>query len=322
MPKKIFFSYTHEDEALRKQLGKHLKMMERDGLVKPWHDRLITAGSSVDDEIDSHLQEADIVLLLISSDFIDSDYCYSREMKRALERHDAGEALVIPVILRYCDWHSAPFGGLLATPLDGKPVKQWSDKDEAFLDVVNHIRKVVEKMTGDSPRTPAVVDLPSEHSSQTVSSPSAPRSSNLRLRKTFTDMDRDSFLEESFEYMGRFFENSIKELNNQNSGIQGRFKRIDSQHFSAVVYNNGQVLTRCKIWYGGPHSFTNGIAYSENDYGGDNSFNELLSVMETNQALFLHSLGMALMFADEDLGHLTKERAAEAYWALFIKPLQ
>jgi len=139
----IFFSYAHEDEELRDELQKHLSILERQGVITSWHDRKIGAGKEWKGEIDTHLNTARLILLLISSDFIASDYCWGVEVKRAMERHEAGEARVIPVILRPVDWKSAPFGKLQALPTDAKPVTTWSDRDEAFFDVAQGIRAAV-----------------------------------------------------------------------------------------------------------------------------------------------------------------------------------
>lgn len=128
----VFFSYCHADEALRDQLERQLKILQRQGLLETWHDRRIQAGQEFAGEIDAHIEAAQIILLLVSPDFLNSNYCYEIEMARALERHAAGDATVIPVILRDCLWHKAPFGKLLATPTDGRPVTQWPDIDQAF----------------------------------------------------------------------------------------------------------------------------------------------------------------------------------------------
>ncbi|MDH5835268.1 toll/interleukin-1 receptor domain-containing protein [Luteimonas kalidii] len=141
----VFFSYSHADEILRNQLEKQLSMLKRQGVIETWHDRRIGAGQHIDAIIDQHINRDEIILLLVSPDFVDSDYCYNIEMKRALERHEAGEAIVIPVILRHCDWHDAPFGKLMATPPDGKPVKAWPDIDEAFLHVVKAVREAAQR---------------------------------------------------------------------------------------------------------------------------------------------------------------------------------
>ncbi len=148
---KVFYSYSHKDEGLRNELENHLAMLKREGVISSWHDREIGAGKEWNGEINEHLNSADVILLLISSDFLASAYCYDVEMKRAMERHEAGDARVVPVILRACDWTGAPFSRLQAFPKDALPVKKWVDRDEAFLDVAEGIRKAVEELVVDSP---------------------------------------------------------------------------------------------------------------------------------------------------------------------------
>ena len=109
MPHPLFFSYSHVDESHRDQLEVHLSALKHQGLIEAFHDRRIVAGSDLGQSIDANLNAADVILLLVSADFIASQYCYDREMIRAMERHDKGEAKVIPVILRPCDWHGLPF---------------------------------------------------------------------------------------------------------------------------------------------------------------------------------------------------------------------
>jgi hypothetical protein len=156
-PVKLFYSYSHKDEGLREELVNHLTNLERQGVLAPWHDRDIEAGAEWNQEIERHLNESQIILLLISSDFIRSPFCWDKEMARAMERHDAGEAVVIPIILRSCDWKGAPFGKLQGLPKDMKPVKDWSDRDQAFTNVAQAIRRVAEKLV--RPLTGSQVDL-------------------------------------------------------------------------------------------------------------------------------------------------------------------
>jgi hypothetical protein len=144
----IFFSYAHEDEPLRDELAKHLKLLERQGIIQSWHDRKITAGEEWKSEIDTHLESAEIILLLISADFLASDYCYNIEMKRSLERHKNNQARVIPVILRPVDWHRSPFGKLVALPTDEKPITTWPNQDEAFTDVAQGLRRAIDQLKG------------------------------------------------------------------------------------------------------------------------------------------------------------------------------
>jgi TIR domain len=145
MKVKVFFCYAREDEAFLNKLKAHLKPLQRQGRIDVWYDRDISAGAEWQQEINEHLNTAHIILLLVSPDFMNSDYVYGTEMKRALERHEAGKAHVIPVILRHVYWQEI-LGKLQALPTDGKPVKSWQDEDEAFFKVVEGINKVVDEV--------------------------------------------------------------------------------------------------------------------------------------------------------------------------------
>jgi hypothetical protein len=150
-PIEIFYSYSHKDERLRDELNTHLSLLRRQKLITGWFDREITGGKELNEEIATHLNNAPIILLLVSPAFIASDYCYETEMLRAMERHEAKQARVIPIILRPCEWHQAPFGKLKALPKDGKPIVNWSNQDEALLDVAKGIRAVVDEMVKGKP---------------------------------------------------------------------------------------------------------------------------------------------------------------------------
>ena len=147
-PLTVFISYAHEDEELCEQLIVRLRQLQREGIIKPWHDRQITSGREWAKEINENLEAADIVLLLISPDFLNSDYCYDKEMRRALERHTENKVRVIPIILRPADWQTAPFGKLQCLPSGAKPITTSKNKDEAFLDVIHGIRETAEELRG------------------------------------------------------------------------------------------------------------------------------------------------------------------------------
>jgi hypothetical protein len=142
----VFLSYAHRDERLRNEVDKHLSVLRRSKFIATWHDQRISPGQEIDLQIASALATSDLVLLLISPDFMDSDYCYLREMTQALKRHKTGRARVIPIILRPVDWNRTPLGKLLALPRDGRPVTTWSRRDEALFDVANGVRRAVEEM--------------------------------------------------------------------------------------------------------------------------------------------------------------------------------
>jgi len=153
MPARVFVSYAHEDEKLKDELLKHLRVLQRQGVIETWHDRLIAAGTTFDGEIREQLESSALVLLLVSPDFLASDYCWTEEMTRALELERA-----LPVILRPCAWQDAPFAHLTAAPTDGKPVTSWKNRDEAFFDVVKHIKRAV--AGAPSASAPSITNLP------------------------------------------------------------------------------------------------------------------------------------------------------------------
>ena len=139
---RVFYSYAHADESYRSKLEKHLKLLQRQGVIDAWHDRKIGAGEEWEAVLQGHLENAQIILLLISPDFMASDYCYDIEMKRALERHRQGEARVVPVALRPVDNYAAPFMHLQGLPPGFRPISEWDNEDRAFAEIALGIRRL------------------------------------------------------------------------------------------------------------------------------------------------------------------------------------
>jgi hypothetical protein len=316
----VFFSYSHADERLRDQLEKQLSMLKRQGVIETWHDRRIGAGEDIDRAIDERINTDDIILLLVSADFLASDYCYDVEMTRGMERHKAGEATVIPVILRACDWHHAPFGKLNAIPRDGKPVTLWPDADEAFLEVAKAIRQAASRVGGKTDPAPTA-SMPRPAVAGISADIGGPRSSNLRLAKTYTQRDKDQFRDDTFEYVARFFENSLKELGVRNPGIEGACRRVDANRFFATIYKDGKDIARGTVFMGGGEMFGRGINYVNGETTASNSINESLKVEADDQSLHLTSMGMAAFGGSRDQ-KLSPEGAAELLWGILIQPLQ
>jgi hypothetical protein len=143
-PVRLFYSYSHRDEKFRERLEVHLSALRRQELIDEWHDHKITAGREWKNDIDDNLEAADVILLLVSPDFLASDYAYNKEFKRALERHKSDEARVVPVILRYSDWQETPIGELQALPPDGRPVAGRGDR--AWMEVTKGLRQVIREI--------------------------------------------------------------------------------------------------------------------------------------------------------------------------------
>lgn len=313
----LFFSYSHKDEELRNELETHLALLKRQGVITSWHDRRITAGSDIDKTISSELESSQIILLLVSAHFLASDYCYEKEMSRAIEKHEEGSAVVIPVILHPCDWHSAPFGHLRSTPTDGKPVSMFANQHEAFAIIAKDVRGAI-KMPSVS-----VSSLKNEqvNVSPKTAMPQGDRSSNLRIKRKFDDHERDEFLEDSYEYMARYFEGSLQELSVRNSQIKARFKRLSETSFSAFIYDSGKRVAECSVYYGEGTFGSPGIAYSHSGDVQRNNFNESLSVVDNGYTLQLKPLGMQVFDSRREEA-LSQQGAAEYYWSLFVRPLQ
>lgn len=312
----LFFSYSHVDEDLRDQLEVHLSALKRQGLISSWHDRRIAAGSEFAAQIDQHLDSADLILLLVSPNFIASDYCYDLEMTRAMEKHRNGEARVIPVILRPCDWHELPFGKLQAIPKDGKAIKTWPDIDEAFLDVVRAIKIALQSVRVNTIAVPATAAVPEAFSSATP----VIRSSNLRVRKKFTDLDKDRFRHEGFEYIAKFFEGSLQELATRNPNLDQTFRRINTNQFSAAVYLDGDKVCQGSASISGGVMGGNSIEYAMTDDARFGGMNEAVSVKADDQMLYFEPLGMQSYGRHKE--KFTFQGAAEFFWGLFIQPLQ
>ena len=149
-PLNVFISYSHRDEELKEELEIHLATLKRQKKIKPWQDRSIEVGEEWDYEIKTALEDAQIILLLITPRFMASGYINKIELAHAMERHKAGTARVIPIILKPVDMQGTFLSNLQALPKDAKPVTQWDDLDEAFINVVNGIRRVVDSLTKDS----------------------------------------------------------------------------------------------------------------------------------------------------------------------------
>lgn len=144
-PIEVFCAVASEDALLFQQLEAHFSILQQQGLLSIWHDGLLAPGTNWKEAIDLHLEKASVVVLLVSSSFLASDYCSGTKMHRLLERHRLGEVHIIPLILRSCEWHHAPFGILQALPRNGQPVTTWNDQDAAFAEVAYYLHQFIEQ---------------------------------------------------------------------------------------------------------------------------------------------------------------------------------
>ena len=158
-PLEVFCCYAREDQKMLAQLKKHLAPLERQGQIMIWSDTNLTAGDEWEKDLQKHLESADTFLLLISPSFMDSDYCYGTEMKRAIKRHNEASAAVIPILLRPTFWQNAPFAELQLIPTEAKPVTKWPNRDDAFHHITEQINRIVSAFSSHQPPTDARTGL-------------------------------------------------------------------------------------------------------------------------------------------------------------------
>lgn len=135
-PLKLFISYSHKDESFKDELKDELIVLERTGKIDIWDDRKLIVGSDFDKEILHQLEVADVVCLLVSRNFIRSEYIWSKEMKKAIQRHEEGTAKIAPIIIsRVPNFNILPFANITALPTDAKPITTWEDPNAAWENV-------------------------------------------------------------------------------------------------------------------------------------------------------------------------------------------
>src|SRR5258706_6331876 len=155
-PLKVFYCYAKEDEELRDQLTNHLTPLRRVRKLTLWLDVMIQAGSDWKLEVEKHLQEADIILLLISPDFMASDYCYNLQLTVAFNYYEAGKVDIIPIILRPVLWEETPIKRLpIILPTSKIAVSLWPNHDQAFMNIAAGIRDVVQAKLSNSRSLPS-----------------------------------------------------------------------------------------------------------------------------------------------------------------------
>mgnify|MGYP002780816569 CR=1 FL=1 len=209
-PIKVFFSYSHRDEEFKDELVNHLSILRRQGTIADWHDRMIPPGTDWNREIDTYLNSADLILLMVSPDFIASDYCWGVEVQTAMQRHQAGDARVIPVILRRVDWEGAPFAKLQALPKNALPISSWSNRDDGFYNVVGGIKVAVEnlKKAKQQKQQATVHQQPQAEQQSRLHQPSVEVSQPLQEKKTTPQQSPSAQVSSSNEALDR----SLKQM--------------------------------------------------------------------------------------------------------------
>jgi hypothetical protein len=305
MAAKVFISYSHRDEKALERLHKHLVMLRRDGLIETWHDRQIKAGEALDNAISKELERCDLFLALVSPDYLDSKYCYEKEMQRAIKRAEEGTLIIVPIILEPCDWQSSPLAKFKAVPKDGHPVTLWTNENVAWFDVVKEIREAL----GDPP----VVASPEI-------TPEAPTKARYKIKKDFDTIDKAEFRDQGFSVIRDFFKRSTDEVNTIGEPLKARFEDMSATAFTCTLVNRTK--------RGGESHITVHNVKAQG-YGGDivsvhephanktNSYNGSFAVDADEYSMYFSGHMMVMYGRGEE--KMSAEQVANHLWAEFIE---
>ena len=304
-----FISYSHRDDAALERLHTHLAVLRREGLIRAWFDRDILAGAEIDADIAVQLESSELFLLLVSPDFLASDYCVEREMGRALERHCAGDARVIPIIIEPCEWTRTPLRSLKALPRDGIPINEWPNENRAYLDVVQELRRILD--VRPSPLGP-VREVPAAQPRAHQPSPG-----RYRVQRDFDEIDRGEFREAALATMRDCFERGIADID-AIDGLRGRFVSLSANSFTCTVVNGTREHGTAHITV---HGRMGGVGFGDISYvfsenAPPGTANGGFTVDADEYELFLSPLLGMGRYDDE---RLTPEAAASHLWDEFVQ---
>jgi hypothetical protein len=228
-PVDAFISYSHRDAAALDRLHVHLAVLRREGLIEMWFDRDILAGDNVDGEIADRLETSGLFLLLVTPDFLNSDYCVEKEMARAMERQAIGDARVIAIIVEPCDWQSTILRSIKVVPQDGRAVSEWTNSNSAYLNVVQEIRRAIEADQRQAQPTRG----------GSAPGPAADPQRRYRAKRDFDDIDRSEFRESGFDQMRDYFRSAVAELDSLDD-FRARFSELSPTSFGCTIVNRAR----------------------------------------------------------------------------------
>lgn len=298
-----FISYSHSDENIVKRLHTHMSQLKREGNLTSWYDGEILAGASFDKDISTELSKADIFIAIVSPDYISSAYCFDIEFQDALNRFSQGHVRIVPVIAQPCDWKASPFGKFKAIPKDGKPISEWTNENNAFLNIIDELRKLV-----STPLTAKPAPSPMKQSQTTY-----------KVKRDFDPVDNLNFRDESFEIIHEYFLQAIEEINGVNE-IKARFVNDTAkQQFTCVITNRAKIGTTGYISIGiqqGDHFGRNGITYAMSERLVQNTFGNNFVISHNDYELFWIKYDM--MSNTQNKPQLKPKEIAKTLWEEFI----
>jgi hypothetical protein len=254
-----FISYSHQDKAMLDLLHKHLAQLKREEIIHSWTDGEIPAGGLIDDNISMALDQSELFIAMVSPDYIASNYCYEKEFKQALQMQAGGKLVIIPVIVEPCDWISTPFKSFKALPADGKAVRTWENKNTAFLNVIQQIRKL---FNGTGNMTDGI-----KTGASTI-----PTARNYRVQKDFDSIQKIEFANKAFDEIKTLMKRYIDELV-QIDDIKARILSDESNTLKAILVNRHKIAKEATL------TMTLG---TDNRYHSNNKWQILYVILKDN----------------------------------------
>jgi len=283
---KAFISYSHIDERYVKRLHTHLSQLKRDGHINTWYDREISAGGVLNEEIRQNLEGSDIFIAITSPDFLESPYCYDKEMKWAFEKHEINEMRIVPIIVEPCDWLNSPLSKFRATPTDGKPISSWSNQNTAFLEVTNDLRAITKPTA--NPKEKATAASTSDHIEKSAT---ASKMSNLRVKKDFDKIDKIEFGRAAFIEISEKLSQWCDEASSVD-GLKAKFEMIGDNRFFVTLVNKTKSNSTSErtVYNAEGGTFIKGINVLNSRSDSSTSSNGSYSVNADDYNLFLSNL--------------------------------
>lgn len=293
---KAFISYSHKDSEYLDHLHTHLAILRREGRINAWYDREILAGDAFDNVILNELLQSELFLALVSPYFLGSNYCYEKEMAKAIELQQQGKLRIVAIILEPCEWMHTPLRQFKVVPKDGLPVAEWQNKNSALFDVVTEIRRILDKVTENGLSISKVNPIQPK-----------PQPPKYKIKRQFDSIEKSEFLENCFASMKDFFQRKIEEIKSVD-GLNARYKDISPNGFTCVVLNrmlqNRQGAVTVYIKSSGVMNLGD-LSFSYTENSATNSANGFFNVTADDYDLWLKkALGLninqdRLMKADE-----------------------
>jgi len=316
-----FISYSHIDEKFVGELKSHLSVLIRNNEISTFYDRDIAVGSYLDTSIRQNMEKASIIFLLVSSDFLGSDYCYDIEMKFAFELSATNQSRIVPVIIRPCDWRSTELAKYLVAPTDGVAISLWPNKDSAYLDVVKQVRRALSEVSQNEMFGVAPLrQLPQTEAGQRAKDPQRFSPVIPRIRRERTDLERSTYLRDSFGFIRTYFEEGLRQLKISDSRVDFEIEPVTTRHFDVQVFIDGSLAAECAVKLQTERGSAE-ITYST-DRGNRNSYNAAVGVDSDDYDVFLRGTFMNVFSTGGRKERFSPDEVAQTFWGMLMEQLQ